>query len=88
VRLEHFFACVAQCHTTTTLCGHQEVVKTLQSATSYNQEPQHERPGSVAECWDQIVEGYLIPNTGEKTKGGITHERMESTKVLGARQMV
>jgi hypothetical protein len=35
-------------------------------------------------CWDQIAEGYLIPNTGEKTEGGIMHKRMESKKVLGA----
>jgi hypothetical protein len=22
-------------------------------------------------CWDQIAEGYLISNTGEKSEGGI-----------------
>jgi hypothetical protein len=36
-------------------------------------------------CWDQIVKGYLIPNTGKKTEGGIMRERVESMKVSGAR---
>jgi hypothetical protein len=30
---------------------------------------------SNRECWDRIVEGYLIPNTGEKTESGVTCAR-------------
>jgi hypothetical protein len=29
-------------------------------------------------CWDQIVEGYLIPNTGEKSEGSMLHTQQNS----------
>jgi hypothetical protein len=37
-----------------------------------------------AKYWDQIVKGYPILNTGEKSKGGITCERMKGAKVSRA----
>lgn len=29
-------------------------------------------------CWDQIVEGYLILNTGEKSEGWMLHTQQNS----------